>query len=452
MEKLFSEFKAVSANEWKARIEKDLKGIPFDSLVKTDRNGINIKPFYNKEDLAHQSFPLFTSSDWEICTRILVKEEKTANKQALEGLQNGVSGICFIVDKHYDFEILLKDISVQHIYLQFVVKENIAAFVTGFKNYLNLINLSLDQLNCSIAHDTIGNYIHSGNRTLNSKGEQLTFLLNTQNTKGVFNICVDGSIYQNAGVTSSYELACTLAHLNEYLNWLNENKQIKSAEKIQITLSTGTDFFEEIAKLRAFRKLATLVFETYDIKPQLHIHCETSGIYRSQFDSYTNLLRDSISGMAAALGGCNSLVIHRFNENVNGGDAFSSRMSRNQQLIFKEEAYLNKVADVAAGSFYIETLSEQIAEQAWTAFQGIENKGGLLKEFESGELKKSIDQQAKHLVESYKSGKRILIGVNKFPNAKDAPTPSSSSGFKASKGIKALSLTNELLSDQTVSA
>ncbi len=76
----------------------------------------------------------------------------------------------------------------------------------------------------------------------------------------------------------------------------------------------------------------------------------------------------------------------------------------------------------------------------------------MLKEFESGELKKSIDQQAKHLVESYKSGKRILIGVNKFPNAKDAPTPSSSSGFKASKGIKALSLTNELLSDQTVSA
>ena len=451
MKKLFSEFKPVSAGEWKLRIEKDLKETSYDSLLKTNGNGITIKPFYTREDLANETNPVFTSSDWDICARIFVTNEKEANRQALENLQNGVSGLCFIIQKHYDFNILLDNISVPHIYIQFVINENIAAFVTGFKNYLHANGINEKELNCSIVYDSIGQHLKSGQGINNNKTEQLTFVLNTQNTKGIKTICVDGSIYQNAGANTSYELAATLSHLNEYMNWLNNAGQIQLAEKIQVTLATGTDFFEEIAKLRAFRKLAALVFETYSIHPELHIHCETSNVYRSQFDSYSNLLRDSVSGMAAVLGGCNSLVIHAFNETVEGQNSFSSRMSRNQQLIFKEEAYLDKVADVAAGSFYIETLTEQIAVKAWEFFQEIEKNGGLIQLFENGKLKAKIDQQADELVNAYKSGKRVLIGVNKFPNPKDAPI-AKPTGIKKTKGLDALSLTNEILAPQEVNA
>ncbi|HEY1040562.1 MAG TPA: methylmalonyl-CoA mutase family protein [Bacteroidia bacterium] len=451
MKKLFSEFKPVSAGEWKLRIEKDLKETRFDSLLKTNRNGITIKPFYTREDLHAETNPVFTASNWDICARVLVSNEKEANKQALENLQNGVSGLCFVIQKQYDFNILLDNISVPHIYIQFIVNENIAAFVTGFKNYLHAKGINEEELNCSIVYDSIGQHLKKGQGMSNNKTEELTFLLNTRNTKGLKTICVDGSIYQNAGANASYELAATLSHLNEYLNWLDNAGQIQLAEKIQVTLATGTDFFEEIAKLRAFRKLAALVFEAYSIQPQLYIHCETSNVYRSQFDSYSNLLRDSISGMAAVLGGCNSLIIHAFNETVEGQNSFSSRMSRNQQLIFKEEAYLDKVADVAAGSFYIETLTEQIAVKAWEYFREIEKNGGLIQLFESGKLKTRIDQQADELVNAYKNGKRVLIGVNKFPNPKDAPI-AKPTGIKKTKGIDALSLTNEILAPQEVNA
>src|ERR1700741_436086 len=152
MEKLFSEFKPVSANDWKLQIEKDLKGNTFDSLLKTNRNGVTIKPFYTKEDLPGETGPVFQNPDWEICAKIKVDNEKIANTQALDGLQNGVSGICFVIDRHCDFEVLLKDISIEHIYLQFIVKENIAAFVTGFKNYLGTKKLTSEQLNCTICY------------------------------------------------------------------------------------------------------------------------------------------------------------------------------------------------------------------------------------------------------------------------------------------------------------
>ncbi|MCD6065242.1 MAG: methylmalonyl-CoA mutase [Bacteroidetes bacterium] len=442
MEKLFEGFSPVSALEWKTRIEKDLKEIPYTSLLKEDRNGILIKPFYNPEDLVQQPDPVFNSPGWEICSAFEVKDEKESNKQAFFALQNGASGLCFIINTRYDLDLLLHDISIPHIYLQFDVKENQAAFLVAFQNYVHGKGLEPGDLNCCINYDSIGNYIRSGSWSTSAKAEELSFLLTSKVTHSLFAACVDGRMYQNSGSSPATELALALAHLNEYLHRMENNKTLATAKKIYVSLATGTEFFEEIAKLRAFRKVAALLFESYGIQPALHLHSETSDTYRSTVDSYTNLLRDSISGMAAVLGGCNTLVIKSFN----GKEAteFSTRMGRNQQLIFKEEAYLDKVADVAAGSFFIESLTEEIAGKAWEEFKQIEKQGGLIASFEKGSVQKMIAEQAEKLVAEYKSGKRVLIGVNKYPNPTDAPKPIPAKE-KSANGLKQLVLTNELL-------
>jgi methylmalonyl-CoA mutase len=442
MENLIGGFSPVSAQEWKARIEKDLKEIPYDTLLKKDRNGILIKPFYNAEDLSRATGPLFENPHWDICSAIDIKEMKKANRAALLALQNGASGLVFHLHEQFDLDLLLQDISIAHIYLQFNIRRNHAAFLVAFQNYAHAKGLELNELNCCILYDSIGNYIRSGAWNTSAKAEQLGFLLTAGVNASLFSIAVDGSIYQNSGANQVLELATVLAHLNEYLNLLQSNNRLTKTKKIYVSLAVGMDFFEEIAKLRAFRKLTALLFESYGIEPVLHLHGETSDMYRSPVDSYTNLLRDSISGMAAVLGGSNSLVIKAFNNDQN--DEFSARMSRNQQLIFKEEAYLDKVADVAAGSFFIESLTEQMAEGAWEQFKQIEKEGGLIASFEKGILGKEITAQAQQLVSEYKSGKRVLIGVNKYPNPADAPKPVTKATYEI-MGIQPLSLSNELL-------
>jgi methylmalonyl-CoA mutase len=384
---------------------------------------------------------LFGNPHWDICQAIDVRNEKDANKQALQALQNGASGLCFLIHEHYDLGLLLQDISIAHIYLQFDLHHNQVAFLVAFQNYVNDKRLKLNELNCCINYDSIGNYIRTGTWNTSAKAEQLSFCLTSTVNASLFSITIDGTIYQNSGASPVTELAAVLAHLNEYLNLLQNNGTLASVRKIYVSLAVGTDFFEEIAKLRAFRKLAELLFESYSIRPILHLHGETSDIYRSPIDSYTNLLRDSIAGMAAVLGGSNSLVIKTFNDKTN--DAFSARMSRNQQLIFKEEAYLDKVADVAAGSFFIESLTEEIAAAAWEQFKQIEKEGGLIASFEKGILQKMIEEQAKQLVAEYKNGKRVLIGVNKYPNPADAPKPITNPVH--TDGLQALSLSYELL-------
>lgn len=420
MEKLFAEFGATGAAEWKLRLEKDLKGITFDQLTVADRNGIPVHPFYTAADLAETSpAPVYTRPDWSICTRIIVQDAVTANKEALAALDSGVSGICFDIQSDIRPELLLQSIELPYIYSYFTLTRQTLAFATKLAAYLGQQYRGNKDLQVYLQLDVIRHYL-AHNSWQDNKTTDLDHFLSLQSeATGLHTFCMDASLFQNAGAQPTYELACALAQLNEYLNLASGNKL--AVKRIHITLATDTAFFEQIAKLRAFRLLTSLLLEQYGIKADLHLHVVTSNTYRSPFDSYSNLLRDTIAGMAAVAGGCNSLYIPGFDPKLESPTAFSLRMSRNQQLIFKEESYLDKVADVAAGSYYLETLTTTIAEQAWELFKTIEQQGGLMASFEQGLIQQQIHQQAAALVQEYKDGKRVLIGVNKFPNPTDLP-------------------------------
>lgn len=437
MNALFEEFSASNAADWKDRLSKDLKGITFEDLCLIDRNDITIHPFYTDEGEHKESN--FTHKDWSICASIKDIDPKKANKKALNELQNGASGLCFEIDGAQDLTLLLNEIQLPYIYTQFRVASPAQSFLGHFNQYLSNQNIRIADLDCCLLFDPIAQFIDGAE--LEIKQIKNDFLDIFELTKC---ISINASSYQNAGASSSYQLACSAAQLNEYLNWLDISGNIASLQKVHITLTTGTDFFEEIAKLRALNIIMDSLFQQYDTKPHIHVHIETSNCYRSAFDPYSNLLRDTIAGMAAVLGGCHSLLIHAFDQSLNEASEFSSRMSRNQQLIFKEESYLSQIADASAGSFYIEKLTEQIAEKAWTAFQQIENEGGIIHAFEKGSIKETIEKQAAQWIQEYKDGKRVLIGVNKYVNAKDEPKASSKK-IEAGKGLKLISLTEELM-------
>lgn len=438
MKALFNEFHDSTATEWKERLVKDLKGVTFDDLSVTDRNGITIQPFYTAEDITNLRPTTEGQADWFICEKIEAGEAATANKQALAALNNGASGIIFKTENNIDLNLLLNGIELPFIYSCFETDDT-TTFTEKLNAYFQAKGWDLQTANCFVSHDIIEAKLKG--EADNVDALKTPFLTNIEQ---LGHLCIHANIYQNAGANSVTELGYTLAQLNEYLNWLNNTAGLSKLQKVYLSLSVDTNFYEQIAKLRACRNLVQFLLNQYGLTIPLHLHVETSDLYRSPFDSYSNLLRDTIAGMAGVLGACDSLYIHPFDATIAASNDFSLRMSRNQQLIFKEESYLDKVADTAEGSYYIEKLTEQLSEKAWHIFKETESQGGLLAAYKAGVIKNSIEQQSEALIADYKAGKKVLIGVNKFPNAGDMPTAGTLKE-KNKHGIHPVSLTDSLL-------
>ena len=411
MEKLFSEFKAATAQDWKNQIIKDLKGTDFEKLVWKNPNGFDVNPFYTAEDLQHATPNLFTHSNWEICSEFLVEDEKQSNAQALKALMGGASSLIFVVTKKINIDLLLQDILIEHIEINFVLKHVDESFIADFKLYAKQKNIHLNKINGSVCFDAINHFAETGNEI---KPE---FKLEDSSLK---TIGVNAALYQNAGATQTFELACALAHAHEYVVSLS-NKNIACKNRFYFTIAIGADFFGEIAKLRALRKLWILLAQEYNINKEIHIHCETSLLNKSSLDANNNMLRTTTEGMSAVIGGCNSLTIHSYNTGFENPTVFSERMARNQQIILKEESYLHHTADMGAGSYYIEKLTDELAGKAWNEFKEIENKGGFIACLKSNFIQDKIKEQADNLIQQFQTGELVLVGVNKFQNVKEKP-------------------------------
>ncbi len=403
MQKLFTEFNATTAQQWKEQLIKDLKGIDYDTLVWKTNAGLNIQPFYTSETTTQKTPLVFSHNDWAICEYILVKNEKEANTHALNALSNGASGIVFVIDQKIDSAILLKGISVQHIYTLFKISY---AFVEELQNTLQSIECGNQ---CFIDTDVIAHLAQTGN--WNSSQEK-----DLDSQKFNSTLVIDGRLYQEAGANIINELAFTLSQLNDYLAYHSEHNSLTTIKKVHLSVSVGGDFFMEIAKLRALRNLVNFLLNQYKLKSEVHIHGQSTSINKSSIDSYTNMLRSTTEAMSASIGGCDSIVVLPFDASFNEPTDFSMRMARNQQLILKEESYLNKVADMAAGSYYIENTTKTLCEKAWQQFKHIESKGGLIESLKANIIQDIITKDAETLLNQVEVGKVVLVGVNKFQN------------------------------------
>ncbi len=413
MNSIYDAFESVDKASWMARLEKDLKGVTFQDLATKDNNNLTIHPFYTAEDLSRIGPSYAAHPDWDIITKIVVLNVQSANDTALQLLSAGVNGLHFVLNENVDFNILLNDINLPFIHTRFSITGAFDTNMVALQQYVQQAQYNWDELPLFIQYDPVITALY--NNEVCNWDSWSTYI---KKYNGVYTFCVDGTIYKNAGANSVYTLALIASHCNEYLHHIASNNLQEYTQKITINYTVSTLFFEEIAAIRALKQMLDTLLQQYNMSScNIHLHIETSSIYKSSLDIYSNLLRDTIAGMSAVLGGCTSLSITAFDYTVAATNPFGYRMSKNIQLLYKEEAYLNKVNDVAKGSYYIEHLTQAIAQKAWRSFQSIEQNGGLLAQ--QNVVFDSIQHQANQLIKDYKDGKKILIGVNKFPNPND---------------------------------
>lgn len=404
MQKLFSEFNPSSAEEWKAQLLKDLKGEAFESLIWKNDNGFDVRPFYTGEDLKQDYEPAFTHADWEICVAAKAGDAKQANLWLLKQLNSGATAIALHGDQG-DAETLLKHIQLNFIRSSFHISEK---YVSGLRSHLEK-NYALADLQCSLFPETFKNAKDLHN--------WLEVTSPFQNCKNIRTRSVDALAFHNQDCLAYYEVAIILSALNEYLNAANGNKINDAAFAVKTGVSS--DYFVQIAKLRAIRRLWKVLSAEYNLNNELYLVVETGSTNKSISDSYNNLLRTTVEAMAAVSGGCNELLVTGFDTFFSVNASLSDRMAVNQQLILKEESFLDKMADTGCGSYYIESLTDAIAQKALDALKYFEKEGGYFACLEKNIFSNEIKQQAAKKAELINTQKQISIGVNKFRNEKE---------------------------------
>ncbi|WP_337994755.1 methylmalonyl-CoA mutase family protein [Polaribacter ponticola] len=229
-------------------------------------------------------------------------------------------------------------------------------------------------------------------------------------------ISISGDLYQNAGATITQQLAFTLAHANEYLNHFGK----EVASKINFKFAASGNYFFEIAKLRAFRVLWETLLDEYDVNNiETNIFTQPSLRNKTLYDYNVNMLRTTSECMSAILGGSNTVSNISYDTMYHKSNEFGERISRNQLLILQQESYLKESQNYADGSYYIESITNQLAEKALTIFKQIEDAGGFLHQLKSGVIQKKIAENVLKEEESFKNKNIVLLGTNMQPNNED---------------------------------
>jgi len=236
---------------------------------------------------------------------------------------------------------------------------------------------------------------------------------------------VRGDLFQNAGASTALELALTLASAAEITTNLIDAgmSAIDALQSVMLFQPVGVLYFVEIAKFRATRRLSAMIAKGFGVNhydsPVYDQSAVTSHFHLSMYDTYTNMLRQCTQAMSAVLGGAQSVLVLPLDSAFDRDDEFSRRMAINTQLILRNESYLDRVADPAGGSYYIEEATDQIAKAAWQIFLEIEEEGGYRASLEKGLVQKRLKQSGEDLLDRMARRKEIQIGVNQFPNQKE---------------------------------
>jgi methylmalonyl-CoA mutase len=403
MQGLFSEFPSSSYSDWEKQVIKDLKGETPEHLFWENENGFRLSPYYAAENCPIPYEPAFAHIDWQVGV-YHSGSAKEMNASFLRDLNHGANAIAFELKEH-NLEELLNGIQLDLISVSITLQ---ATQAPTLKKYLDT-HYKGKPLNLSLFPVSLSN-----EKELEEWASlQVLFADNT----GIKTVSVDAIAFSSRGALPNYELVLAFTQLIENLS-LSEATSVNKTG-ILIKTSTDTDFFVQIAKLRAYRRLWKLIAKEYNITSQLYILSETDINSLSISDAYTNLLRTTLSSMAAILGGCNELIVLPYDRLLLGDSAFSSRMAMNQQFILKHESYFDKMGDVACGSYYIERLTDALCEKALAGIKAMESKGGYFKSLAAGEINQELEKQNKSKLEAISSGKSLRVGVNKFKNEKE---------------------------------
>ena len=450
-EKLFTEFQAPTTQEWLDKIQVDLKGADFNKkLVWRTNEGFNVQPFYRREDVLKLKtpeslpgeFPFVRGNHkddntWYVRQDIFADDAQKANAKALDILNKGVDslGFCIPGDKvdAAFIDTLLSGILCECVEVNFCTcKSHTLELVNILKAYFEEKGYDKEKLVGSIDFDPIEKLVVKGKNVLKVLDDAPKIVEALKDYPKFRCITVNSVALNNAGAYIVQELCYAMAWGNEYLQQLTDaGIDIDlAAKKVKFNMGVSENYFMELAKFRAARLLWAQIVKQYEPKCdcacKMVVNAITSEYNQTLFDSYVNLLRSQTEAMSATLGGIHSLVVTPFDLPYEQPNDFSERIARNQQLLLKEECHFGQVVDPGAGSYYIEHLTNSLAQEAWKIFLQVEEDGGFLEAAKAGKIQDVINAtNAKRHADAAKR-KEFILGTNQFPNfieKSDGKTP-----------------------------
>jgi methylmalonyl-CoA mutase len=443
---LFSEFPPVSAEEWEHRIWENVEGDDYDrKMTWRPLDGLEVRPFYKQKDLEGleflESVPGYfpfvrggktKDNSWGIVEDIRVTGLDQGNSDARKALEKGATALAFhfskLIPKHVDqLAVLVSGIDLESVAVDLFTDKDHLALLQALGDLVAIDQSDVEKIRGSVNVSPLGHIFTTGHIGTHLDYHKLFEILkySSENLPRFKVLRIHGTVFHNAGASILQQIAYSLATAVEYLSSLAEvGFGVKaSAGRMAFQFSIGPNYFLEIASLRAARLLWANILEAYGLKDHpacsMYIHAVTSEWNQTLYDPYVNMLRGTTETMSAILGGADSVSVTPFDHAFNTNGEFSKRHARNTQIILKEEAWLDKVADPAAGSYYIENLTAMIAENAWAIFLEAEAAGGILEMFKKGDLHKAIRDMAAKKYARVASRQDKMVGTNRYPNARE---------------------------------
>tara|TARA_B110000046_G_scaffold34986_1_gene38067 strand:+ start:1107 stop:3257 length:2151 start_codon:yes stop_codon:yes gene_type:complete len=465
--------KSKRLSDWEKKFTKEVKIETSQEFFHETDEGININPLYTQEDLLDYTFndintlpgewpytrgpkaSMYTNRPWTVRQYAGFSTAEESNKFYKKNLEAGQMGLSVAFDlpthRGYDSddELVMGDVgkagvaidSVEDMKILFdgipldkmsvsmtmngAVLPVLAAFiVAGEEQGLDKKVLSGTIQNDILKEFMVRNtYIYPPEPSMRLVADIIEY---TAREMPKFNsISISGYHMQEAGANNVQELAFTLADGMEYVRAaLSKGLAVDDfAPRLSFFFAIGTDFFMEIAKLRAARTLWAKIMRDFGATNEksltLRTHCQTSGVSLTEKDPYNNIVRTSYEALSAVLGGTQSLHTNSFDEAIALPTEFSSRIARNTQLILQNETGVTNTVDPLAGSYFVEKLTEDMCSAAWKIIEEVEELGGMTKAVAAGMPKLSIEESATKKQAKIDSGKQVVVGVNKFKNPKE---------------------------------
>ena len=443
---VFSEFLPPIYDEWAKSVNEATSGKTPEKLASNTYEGIKTKPIYNQEDI--NSFPSLINSfpgstpfirgthllpykfnNWKISQPIISQSAGEFNIKALKSIRNGqtalsINPIASSILNAKDWRIAIKDIDLKTIQVDIFANEKASDYYDtlckSLQDYPGLQKLSggLDFCPLSIAAENGG------------LENDLDFIINQaalishqalKNTPLFRIFSVNTTPFHNAGANALQELAYALSMAVVYMKSLINSglSPDNASSQIRFIVASGENFFMEIAKFRVLRRLWAKVAMEFGCSEEYQksiIFAITTQRNKSHLDPYVNLLRNTTESLSAILGGCDTLQIAFFDEGIRQIGEFSERVSRNMQIVLQEECNLADTSDPAGGSWYIEYLSEEIAQRAWKHFQELEKIGGFQQALQQSYVQNEIEEIRLQRLKNLSSRKDVLVGTNMYAN------------------------------------
>lgn len=473
-ERLLAEFEATSDAQWLAAAEKLLKGKPFDKVLRTHTyEGITLEPQYRRdvwEHLEHiDELPGegsyvrgckaegYQQGLWKIAQEIPYPTVEEFNEALLADLQRGQDAINILIDKAglcgkdpddapgetvgrggtsistlADLEKAFAGVQLDCVDISIQAYNQGLEYAMLVAAYCEKHGIDVTKLTGCIGSDPLGQLAERGLIPSNlpeTYAKMAGLVMWAKETGAQLRVIdVHAQAYHNAGGSAVEELAFALATGVEYIRVLQGfGIAIDDiSPKMQFTFALGGNLFMEIAKLRAARMLWSRIIKEFggnDESAKMHIHGRTGMYNKTKYDPYVNMLRTTTEAFAGIIGGVDSMHVGCFDEVVREPDAFSRRIARNQHLILAEESRLGYVTDAAGGSWYIEELTQKLAETVWQNFQLLESEGSMSELLLSGNIRKTIAIVAKQRQKNLATRKDIMVGINMYANALEQELP-----------------------------